>query len=358
MYRKVFWISFGLLTLLIRYIASHFPGFVESIYSRGIFLGVRATLDTLFTWLPIPLIYIFVFLLGWLFIRYLRKMMVHGMSWQRRLATLLLDSAAFVMGGIGVFLWIWGFNYSRLSVEHQLKLTLEPMTSEELLQELHREKQQLMALRGQITGLAEDEAFSKAQLPHNYELIIRKYVKRWLAQHDFPVTGRVRGRELLPEGIFLHFSSSGLYFPFTGEGHVDAGVHPLQKPYILAHEMAHGYGFADEGTCSFLGYLACIGADNPSVAYSGHLNYYRTVAANFLRQNPDEYRLFRSQLSPGIQLDLDAINDQLAKFPDWMPRLRYYAYDSYLKAQGIKEGMKNYNRVLMLVKAWNAQNRI
>ncbi|MCB0582976.1 MAG: DUF3810 family protein, partial [Phaeodactylibacter sp.] len=72
----------------------------------------------------------------------------------------------------------------------------------------------------------------------------------------------------------------GLYFPFTGEGHIDAGLHPLQKPYVMAHELAHGYGFGDEGTCNFLGYLACIGSDDPVIAYIGHLNYWRTLAAD------------------------------------------------------------------------------
>ena len=50
--------------------------------------------------------------------------------------------------------------------------------------------------------------------------------------------------------------------------------------------------------------------------------------------------------------DLEAINANNAAYPDIMPRFRDAAYDSYLKAQGIAEGMQNYGKVVLLVEAW------
>ena len=88
------------------------------------------------------------------------------------------------------------------------------------------------------------------------------------------------------------------------------------------------------------------------IAYAGHLEYCRTVAVNYLMLDPEGYKTFRAQLPAGIRADLDAINENLRRYPDIMPRLRYYAYDAYLKSQGIDEGILNYNRVVMLVKAW------
>ncbi len=195
-----------------------------------------------------------------------------------------------------------------------------------------------------------------ADLPAGLEATLRAGLEGRLAELDYPAVGRVRARRLYPKGIFLRFSSSGLYFPFTAEGHVDAGVHPLMMPYVMSHEMAHGYGFADEGTCSFLAYLGTTASPIPLIAYAGHLNYFRTVAGQYLRQDPEAYAAFRNALPEGIQADLNAINANLEKYPDIMPRLRYYAYDTYLKAQGIPEGMLNYNRVVMLVRAW--ENRV
>ena len=42
----------------------------------------------------------------------------------------------------------------------------------------------------------------------------------------------------------------------------------------------------------------------------------------------------------------------MQRYPDLVPGLQYQMYDAYLKTQGIKEGMLNYNRVIMLVRAW------
>jgi hypothetical protein len=49
-----------------------------------------------------------------------------------------------------------------------------------------------------------------------------------------------------------------------------------------------------------------------------------------------------------------AIRKQNSQYKELAPRLRYQVYDSYLKAQGIKAGMLNYDAVLMLVQAWRA----
>jgi phytoene dehydrogenase-like protein len=116
--------------------------------------------------------------------------------------------------------------------------------------------------------------------------------------------------------------------------------------------VSHGYGFRDEGTCNFWAYVACIRSADPLIAYAGHLDHFRTLAAHYLRYDREAYFALREQLPTGIQADLDAINGNLRKYPDIMPELRYAAYDTYLKAQGIKEGIKNYSRVVMMVKAW------
>ena len=82
------------------------------------------------------------------------------------------------------------------------------------------------------------------------------------------------------------------------------------------------------------------------------------LALNYLRYEPKKYRRLRNELPRGIQADLDAINESLQKYPEIMPRLRYHAYDAYLKTQGIQEGMVNYNRVIMLAKAWRNARRM
>ncbi len=355
---KLAWIGAGLAALFLQDVLSGHPEIVEQYYSRGLFPVLRWLIDYLLAWLPVPLIYLFVFGLAYFLVRRIgrwwRRAYEH--SWEKALDG-LLGTGAFFGGGIFLFLALWGFNYGRLPIEDQLGLELQALTFSELKEEFLHETETIKRLRKEIPNITR-EPVSAEMLPKRLEKKLRAELEGWLGQHGFSTAGRVRGRYVLPKGIFLRFSSSGLYFPFTGEGHVDAGLHPLQKPYVMAHELAHGYGFGDEGTCNFLGYLACIQSEDPLIAYAGHLNYWRTLAADYLQYEPEKYREFRESLPLGIQADLDAINEVLMRYPDIMPRFRYYAYDAYLKSQGIEEGIRNYDRVTMLARAWRLSQRI
>lgn len=358
MYKSQFiWISLGIGALILRWLTGPFPGLIENLYSRGLFLGIRWMIDYLLAWSPVPLIYIFLsgllVLLGWGIVRIRRR----KETLKRKFIRSSLSVLAFTGGVIFFFLLLWGFNYARIPIEQQLALDAGPLSYEELWDELEVETNHIIRLRNNING-AGDEALTEAHLPEDLEKLLRRELEAMLKGYGFPTTGRVRARNLYPKGIFLRFSSSGLYFPLTGEGHVDAGLHALQKPHVMAHELSHGYGFGDEGTCNFLAYISCHGSSHPFVAYAGHLDHWRTLAANCRSYDPDRYLQFRQTLPAGIRADLDAVNQTLEKYPDIMPRLRYAAYDAYLKAQGIEEGMINYSRVITLVKAWRGKKEI
>ncbi len=346
--RELFWIVLAVSTLILRWVAS--PFVIERFYSRGLFQLVRIFIDFVLSWSPIPLIYVFFTTLIWYLIR----------VWRRRDKTRSLGRVVVRAGGrffeaIGVlivgFFWLWGFNYGRIPVESALELKTAPLTLKDIELEMRTTALEMALTRASIPG-RDSIALERKDFPVRLEDHLRDRLERVLAGHAYPVGGRVRARLLHPKGIFLRFSSSGLYFPFTGEGHVDAGLAALQWPPTMAHELAHGYGFGDEGVCNFWAYLACLESEDPAVVYSGQLAYYRSLAAHFLAYKPEDYRLFRDSLPAGIVADLEAINANLLAYPDIMPRARDVAYNAYLKAQGIEEGMLNYNRVLMLVKAW------
>ena len=352
------WIGLGLGALLLRWLLSFHPEIIEQYYSRGIFLGLRVLIDYTVAFLPFPLLYLFVFVLLIGGVYQLRNwwQVTYASVWQKSSA-LLLKAGAFLGGALFFFLLLWGYNYSRVPLEDQLGLELKPLRTEQLWAELREEGEQLKALRRELPGLR-TEAIGETALPDGLERRLREALEQWLEEQGFPVVGQVRAKPIYPKGIFLRFSSAGLYFPWTGEGQYDAGLHPLQKISVLTHELGHGYGFGDEGSCNFLSYVACTGSDDPLIAYAGHLDHWRTLAIQYRRYAPEKYSAYRESLPLGVQADLDAINETLLRYPDIMPGFRYLAYDAYLKAQGIEEGMKNYSRVVMLVSAWRESQRI
>lgn len=344
------WIAAGLLALLLRHFAAQYPEFTERYYSRGLFPVLRRIWDFTAGWLPFAWLYVFLFLSAFILLR-----AIYG-AWKAKhrpvtyLKSFLFAFLSFVGMLVFLFLFLWGFNYFRVPFENQLGLQPQPLTAAALEDEMLWSTTALIHARASVPIPTEKPVADDA-LPPNLESHLRGLVSSWLSDRGFPTPGRVRGRMIYPRGILMVFSTAGIYFPFTGEGHIDGGLHHLQWPPVMAHELSHGFGFGDEGVCNFIAFAACADAPDPVVKYTAYLSYWRTVAAQFRRHQPEKYLEIRAGLPAGIQADLEGIRQNMLAYPDILPQFRDAAYNSYLKAQGVKEGMMSYDRVTMLVRA-------
>jgi hypothetical protein len=346
---KLFWVLLGLLTLFLTGLLP--AAFVEKYYSRGLFLGIRWAFAALSGWWPFAFVYLLFFgVLGWLG-RCLYRFFKSQQSWPKRLWNLLFNALAFVGGVVFLFQFLWGFNYKRIPLEDSMGIAPAPLSIPELRAELDSTTAEVLRIRALLPG-AGDSVVPASLVPPHLEKTLRENLKNLLTELGYPTPGNMRGRLLWPKGILLRISTAGVYIPFTGEGHIDPGLHYLQLPFVMIHEMSHGYGFGDEGTCNFLAYLACTRSDDPFLQYVGHLYYWRYVASDYRDFQPDEYAAFRDCLPQGLRSDLLAIVQEMEKYPDIFPTIRDATYSAYLHAQGIEEGLKNYDRVIMLVHAW------
>jgi len=343
------WILLGLLSVIIRYLSS--SEIIEQYYSRGLFLWIRRGIDYGVGWSPIPLIYIFFsLLLLWLIVKIKRTKWRGFFQWQRLVQT-AYSFLAFLGAVLFFFFFLWGYNYGRVSLVKQVGLDVQPTPVTKLKNSLDKTTEKVLSLRTKMVG-TRTTALDKTLMPKNMETLVRKSVVKTLSELGYPTVGKVRGRQLVPKGIFLRFSSAGLYWPFVGEGNIDSGLHELQQPFTMAHELSHGYGITNEGVCNFIAYLACQNAEHDFIRYSGLVTYWRYAAIAYQGFEKETYWEFREQLPEGFQADMDAINKNLDKYPDIMPKVRNYAYDTYLKSQGISEGMASYSQIIMLVDAW------
>ncbi len=355
-YRAYVWILLGCAAVLTKNFTSNSPELVEKYYATGFYQWIRKVFDYSLSNFPFPSIYLFFTIFVIILFFNMRDWYVKFKLKQFSFSAWLRKFVGFLGGLVFFFFLLWGFNYNRLPIEKHMDLKVSPLNLSELKAELELETKEIVELRKLIPE-AGDSALTKANFPADLEIHLRENLAKNLKQYEYPAEGKIRGRLLNPPGIFLRFSSAGLYFPFVGEGNIDAGLHPIQWPYVMTHEMGHAYGFADEGTCNFLAYISCSSSPHPAVAYAGHLSYWRTLAIQYLRYEPEAYKAFRDRLPAGIRADLNAVNEQMDKFPDLVPNLQPRVYNAYLKAQGIPEGMLNYKRVIMLVHAWRSARK-
>ena len=347
----IVWVALALIAILLRVVAS--PETIERVYSRGIFPVIRSSIDALLGWLPFAWVYVLAgFLLLLLVINGVRAIR-RRRPWQDRLLRFGRHTLRLVGIAVFLFLVLWGYNYGRIPLEQQIGIEPQPMEVDVLEEELRYVTDKMIGLRQQIPAATDSAIVRLPFLESKLVVGLRRQLELTLAELGYPTDGSVRVRRLRPRGILLRISTAGVYLPWTGEGHVDAGLHPLQLPFVMTHEMSHGYGITDEGSCNFVAYLSCVKSENVHLQYIGYFSYWRYLASNFRRYRPEAYKqFFEEQIPPGIQNDLRAIYREMDKYPDILPAVRDFAYDHYLKAQGIDEGLKNYSRIIMLATAY------
>jgi len=354
---------------------------VENVYSRGLFVGLRWLWDMSLGRSPVPLIYILLGLVvlwgAWALYRSRRS---RGLSpdWRPpsrltpeeyrsdiyvsekppsvpvRVGRGLLAVAGWAGMLIFFFYLLWGFNYNRIGVEKQLRLEVQALDLAAVRAEAEETVRALAAARSSLSG-ATSAPLDDRSLPADLELAVRRSLAKVLADFGFPVTGRPRIRPLQPGGLLMRLSSTGFYFPYCCEGYTAANLTAAERPFVTAHEMVHAYGITDEGAANFLGFLACSSSDLPVLRYSGLLSYWSYVFPELARLSRDDARAAAARLPEGARADLKAEYENWQRYRGRVRAAAEAVYERYLRSQGIKEGLRSYDRFVSLVAAWKRE---
>lgn len=348
------WLYYAILFTVIRYLFALFPSICESLYSRGIFLIIRLVIDNTLGWLPFATIYWLVaFLIIWLVLSLGNMLWIWRLyNWKQRLSYFVWGIVGFLCRVWVLFLVLWGFNYARIPLEEQIQLEVAPLSTEQVLKEAQWVQERAIETRNMIKYADTSALTEDHYRGYDLEDKMRAYLADALNEWGFPTWGAVRCRELIPNGVLLRLNVTGIYWPWVGESYVDNALHASRKPFVIAHEMGHGFGFGDESVCNFLGYVACMKATEPEIRYSGYLMYWRYLMGELYSMDKAAYDTLRAKVSIGINNDIKAIRAINDKYPPFMAEFQDAAYNVYLKAQGVKEGLMSYERMVLLVTAW------
>lgn len=350
---KYFGILLCLITVIIQAIgALGFEVELYSLYANGVYKYLRLIYDHTLGMSPIPFIYILVMIL----MIYLFKSCIRYYNCNKIFGTkiALKQFGVGVLNFFGVvyflFYFSWAFNYYRPSIESQLSFPEVNVDSVILLAEFREitvlmEKERSLISRDAIALKIEKDWSFLEDTIRDLQIGL---LKGW---GDKPA-GRVRIRALRPKGVLLSISTAGVYIPFAFEGHVDAGLHVLQWPFTLAHEMAHGYGYTDEGVCNFIGLMTCMKSRDAYIRYSALLTYWKYLFFEIKNRYPELSTLKFDELSRGVKSDLLAIRAEHDQYPDIFPAARDFIYDFYLKFHGVSNGLDSYSEIILQVQRW------
>jgi hypothetical protein len=315
---------------------------VERVYSRGVYGLLQPLLTSASSLLPfacLDLLLIAAFL--WLGLRCRRIAGLAGS--QRRPAAVVLASD--IVAGLAalyiVFLATWGLNYRRLPITAALDFDRRRVTREAVEQFATKAVSELNRLHLAAHADPSATATFAAVRVHLAQAFTK--AQRDLGATRLATPGLPKRTLLWP--YFRWATVDGMINPYGLEVLVNSDLVPIERPFVIAHEWGHLAGWARESEASLVGWTTCLEGDE-TAQYSGWLSLYMHVRGDVSRA-----LLARvdAGLAAGPRADLAAIAARLARGQPVVQRASWGAYDRFLKANRVPEGVRSYDEVITLV---------
>ena len=161
-----------------------------------------------------------------------------------------------------------------------------------------------------------------------------------------------RPKKLVNSWILSVQSLSGVYSPFTIEANFNGDMQDFYIPYTACHELSHLRGFMQEQEANFIAFLACSGSEEEAFAYSGYLSAWIQCMNVLHKVDYDAWEELRGQFPDRAEADLKLNREFWARYDGRIAEVSNRVNDTYLKANGQKDGVKSYNRMVDLIVAY------
>jgi hypothetical protein len=318
------------------------PGLTERWFSTGLYPRLQRVLTAFSDRLPFALFDLVILSAAAATVVVLWRGIAAGRR-TRRIMPALHGLRRVAVGGAAaylLFLVLWGFNYRRLPMMDRLVVEEGAARTDEVV-ELGMES---VARLNALYQPAHEAGWRAA--PWENAALRQAFagVQHELSDAPAATLGRLKPTLL---GPYLRWASiDGMINPFGLEVLGNPDLLSFERPFVTAHEWAHLAGYADEAEASFVGWLACVRADAGS-QYSGWLAVYWQIASEL---GGDDRARVAESLGQGPRNDLDAILMRVRRgqWP-WLQQAGWEAYDRYLKANRVEEGVASYGAVVTLI---------
>ncbi|MBY5958785.1 DUF3810 domain-containing protein [Membranicola marinus] len=333
----------GLITLVFGLLIFNDVTWAHWYYNR-FFIPVNTTMQSVLQFSETPfymvvLVICFVLLIG-------QIMSVAGEGWRRGLVSwglFLLSSLVLI---VVLFYWLWGFNYGRSTIgEFYFQDEYVTLDTMDFKDRWKLQTNRVNLLRSKVVMPDSTEK----RLTQQYAIRYRETIPKLDGSLGLDKRLQPQCKEFVPAGLLLRLNTAGFYFPFGSESYVDKALHVSQKPFVIAHELAHGYGITDEGEANFIGYLLSQASADPLAQYSSAMALWLYMASDGRHLSPSFTQSMWDGLSPAVWDDLQDRQALNERYPEFMPRMRDAVYDSYLSLNKVEGGMKSYNRFVKMV---------
>jgi hypothetical protein len=340
--------GFGLLLIAITFLILKFssPTFIDNFYSNGIFFSIRNAFNQVVGVFDFPVSFFFLFLS----ISFLVYLIFIFIKRNGKRNSIFFKTINFLAILFFVFYLVWGFNYNRPTLESKLLSPNDSLiTTNELKSEISIIAHKAIFLRRKI---------NPDSLPFNISISDKEIggiVKNTLSL-SIPRMEKIIAKtpiRHLPDGLLMNCGIVGQYFPFTGEANFDVGMHDIRKPVVIAHELFHALGHCLESDCDFLAYHYMKTSKSEYVRYSAEMEYLRYLLGDLKQRDSTAFNALWPTIIPSaLKMDFDAIKENRLKYEGFFSVLGDEVNNLFLKFQGVKEGVKSYDKLVPMVNKW------
>lgn len=280
-------------------LARLFPGVTESVYGRGLYPligGGLSWLSGLAAPVSVAEVLAGIVVLGSVFWAVLRmnQRVLAGLRpvglakgwWWRGPARVL----AFVGFAAMAFQVLWGLNYHRPTIAEQHGLDAR-------LAEKPADARELAALIADLipTGevLRQECRFRSHQFWELPEDVFERAEPGWRAVAGMYPSVSPHGsapKQPMLSQVMDMVGVSGMYWPFTGEANVNAGVPLALMPFTACHEQAHQRGIASEDEANYVAWLVCNASGDALLQYSAHFAVLLYALNALAKADPEVYQ--------------------------------------------------------------------
>lgn len=160
-------------------------------------------------------------------------------------------------------------------------------------------------------------------------------------------------KPVLVSEILSYQKLMGIYAPFTIEANYNQDMPSYDFPFTMCHELSHLRGFMQEEETNFISFLACRESDMTEFQYSGTLSAWEYAMNALYRADPKVWQEVREGLSKAAEPDLRADDQFWSEYDGSVAEVANMVNDTYLKANGQKQGVKSYGKMTDLLVAYD-----
>ncbi|WP_343033467.1 DUF3810 domain-containing protein [Maribacter luteus] len=348
------WVALSIIPqiVLVKWLGNH-PDTIEKYYSNSLYPMISGFFRILYGWIPFSIGDILYFTLSLLAIRYVWVHRLHIKTFP----LLFIRNIVFILSiAYFTFHLLWGLNYYREPIAKRFALE-DRHTDTELLTLTEALIAKTNALQYQIT---KDTALAVATPYTKKEIFEKTLIGYENLEKTYPFLAYRHPSiktSLFSTGL-SYMGYGGYLNPFTHEAQVNGRLPNFRFPVVAGHEIGHQVGYSAENETNFIGYLATLYNPDTYFQYSAYA-YALTYCLSDLRRNDEaKFKEMYAKLNPGTRKNFEEMAHFWQSFENPMEPVFKSIFNTFLKANNQKKGIKSYNAVVSLMVTYHKEHPI